>query len=93
MMDNNVKIVKIFQHSVFGTSEETYGYWKAQVVYALYEDQTWEKILVFDGDYYKSKQNAKLQISSRLQNRTRGEAIEIIKNKIYDCSLVGRLLV
>lgn len=68
------------------------GYRLCRTVYFLYDDQTWEEVLVFDGDYIETPVNAKLGIANRIKRgRTRAEAIAIIEKLIDDQKLIGRL--
>ena len=92
IMNNKAIIKRVFIHERPCTSvSERYGYHYAKVVYALYDDQTWEEIAVIDGMH--NERNSKLRIAAHVTDRTRQEAIEIIEKLIYSCRMDGKLLV
>lgn len=74
-------------------TKDLYGYRRCKIVYVLYEDQTWENICVYDGDFGDCPQNSKLQLASRLKSKTRERAIEIIKDLIEANKMVGKLMI
>lgn len=91
---NDVKIFDLlYHHSVASWGDETYGYKEAKIVYAMYEDGTWELLTVYDFDYITGKINKNLQLGNKFKNKTRGEAIAIIKKLIESGKMAGKLLI
>lgn len=91
---NEQKIVKCFISKNANYDEEKqYKYRITYVTYVLYSDYTWEKFIAYDGDYYESPQNAKANISTRLKNKTKEEAIKVVEDLLNTGKLNGHLLV
>ena len=93
-MNEQPKIVKCFISKNGNYDEEKkYEYRLPYVAYVLYSDYTWEKLIVYDGDFYRSPQNMKFNAGTKLKNKTRAEAINIIAELIITRKLNGHLLV
>ena len=90
------RVVKCFISKEGNTEEaKRFEYRMPFVEYVLYSDNTWEKMIVFDGDYWNNPHNKGCcNLTSRIKGKTRNEAIEIVEKLIFcENKLDGHLLV
>lgn len=67
---------------------------RVQVIIALYENQTWEKIAAFEGTMYKATDKKQPPRLGRiLLNKTRQEALEIIDEYFEKYQINGKCLI